>query len=380
MYVRAPKFHLAYGCYHDNGKVSGSWRREVAYHAVKQPQLSVVLAVHDSQRHLVRALESVLSQEGCMLELVAVACDPSPAVASTLERYRDRDIRVEVVSCASARIDEGLLAGIRAARGTYLMLLRADDWLAPHACAQMLASACDGEAELIVPTRIVESARHADESRARRISAPSDVWNDTRSFRAAAPQLMYDGTLLELWGVAFRRELAPVSKFVLENDPWAASVLFEMMGGAACVAASSEALVHSAPDVLDAEGPFDPACYSCVALRYHAMCDLLSSWGLPVSSPAKELVHARYVLDVIACIDNASLGAGDASAAERIGCVQDMLEREETVAALKAVQAKSREFGIMYKPMSKKNAAGCCMGSRIRSLARISHIPVLPVL
>ena len=33
-------------------------------------------------------------------------------------------------------------------------------------------------------------------------------------------------------------------------------------------------------------------------------------------------------------------------------------------------------FGIMYKPMTQGNAAGCCMGSRLRALLRLSRIPL----
>ena len=34
----------------------------------------------------------------------------------------------------------------------------------------------------------------------------------------------------------------------------------------------------------------------------------------------------------------------------------------------------------MYKPMAQRNASGCCMGSRLREIARVSHLPIGPIL
>ena len=41
-----------------------------------------------------------------------------------------------------------------------------------------------------------------------------------------------------------------------------------------------------------------------------------------------------------------------------------------------AVEAMSGEFGIKYRPMSQRNAAWCCMGSRLREFVRMSHLPL----
>ncbi len=75
------------------------------------PEISIVMGVYNDARHLRAALDSVLSQQGVELELIAVddgSTDESPAI---LAEAAARDPRVRVVVQENAGLTRALIRG-----------------------------------------------------------------------------------------------------------------------------------------------------------------------------------------------------------------------------------------------------------------------------
>lgn len=95
---------------------------------VPQPEISIVIPVRDRVGLLRRALESILKQEDCEVEIIVVDDGSSVPVA---ERVQVRDGRVRYVRQAPSGANPARNRGASLARGRYLTFLDSDDEALP---------------------------------------------------------------------------------------------------------------------------------------------------------------------------------------------------------------------------------------------------------
>jgi len=92
------------------------------------PRVSVIMAVHDGQRWLADAIDSILGQTWTDLELVAVDDASTDATLSILEGFRGRDPRVRVlVNDRCLGVCAARNRGITASRGQFVTFQDQDD-------------------------------------------------------------------------------------------------------------------------------------------------------------------------------------------------------------------------------------------------------------
>lgn len=104
-----------------------------------EPAVSVVMAVHDGERYLRPAVESVLSQTRDDLELLAVDDGSTDSTADILAEYARDDTRVVIERVSHAGRSVALNHGCRAARGALIARLDADDIALPKRLELQLA-------------------------------------------------------------------------------------------------------------------------------------------------------------------------------------------------------------------------------------------------
>ena len=114
-----------------------SWRAESAASEVVE-RVSVVVPVHDRPHLLLRAVDSLLAQEGRTPEVVVVDDSAEGLAASLVEALRERGVRVVRSSFRHACGSRNL--GAREAAGDWLAFLDHDDWVEPGWLAALLAA------------------------------------------------------------------------------------------------------------------------------------------------------------------------------------------------------------------------------------------------
>ncbi|TIW82022.1 MAG: glycosyltransferase family 2 protein, partial [Mesorhizobium sp.] len=107
---------------------------------VHNPLVSIVVAAHNAEVTLARALDCLLSQKIENWEAIIVddaSTDRTPAIAA---RYAEHDSRFRALrSCANSAAG-ARNSGIATARGNWLMFLDADDWVDASFLSKMLAA------------------------------------------------------------------------------------------------------------------------------------------------------------------------------------------------------------------------------------------------
>lgn len=131
------------------------------------PRLSVILVVEGSPSYAMRALESIQNQDLYDLQIVVVCRDAAPGVRHSLQVAADRDIHIDLIDVEDAKRGACLRAGFDASRGSQIIAMNADEWLAPQALSKMVDIACDTAADIVLPRcRSIDTMRTASVIRA----------------------------------------------------------------------------------------------------------------------------------------------------------------------------------------------------------------------
>lgn len=103
------------------------------------PRFSVVIPAYNAEATLAETIDAVLAQSCNDWECVIVDDGSSDGTAAVARRYADLEPRVRVVSQSNMGSGGAYNAGVRDARGDFIVLCSADDVLLPEHLEQMSA-------------------------------------------------------------------------------------------------------------------------------------------------------------------------------------------------------------------------------------------------
>lgn len=105
------------------------------------PLVSVITAVHNGERYLAEAIESVLNQTFRNFEYLLLDDGSTDASGAILERYAGRDPRIVLMTHPNMGVAATENRGLQAARGTWVAILDQDDVWLPQRLERQLAAA-----------------------------------------------------------------------------------------------------------------------------------------------------------------------------------------------------------------------------------------------
>ena len=94
---------------------------------MKQPKISVIIPVYNSQAYLRECLDSVVNQTMEDIEIICVDDGSTDASARLLRSFQDEDMRLRVLLREHCGAGPARNAGIEAAEGRYITFLDSDD-------------------------------------------------------------------------------------------------------------------------------------------------------------------------------------------------------------------------------------------------------------
>src|SRR5262245_47015027 len=126
------------------------------------PEVSVVMSVHNGASHLVATLDSILSQEGVELEFIAVNDGSTDKSAQILDDYAQRDDRMRVVHQDNTGLTVALIRGCGIARGEFIARQDVGDVSLPGRLARQRAI-LDAEPAVVMVSCATRFVGPADE-------------------------------------------------------------------------------------------------------------------------------------------------------------------------------------------------------------------------
>lgn len=114
------------------------------------PKISVIVPVHNMQKHLHECLDSAIGQTMPDIEMVCIDDHSQDSSASILREYAERDPRVRIITFPENRsVSQARKDGVAAAAGEYIMFLDADDSLELDTCERLFAAMQDDPVDIL---------------------------------------------------------------------------------------------------------------------------------------------------------------------------------------------------------------------------------------
>ncbi len=114
------------------------------------PKISVIIPIYNVESYLARCLDSCLKQTLYDIEIICVDDGSTDRSAGVLELYAQADSRIRPIRLENSGVSAARNAGLRAARGQWVMFLDADDYLEDVACERVWREAQEGPTDIIV--------------------------------------------------------------------------------------------------------------------------------------------------------------------------------------------------------------------------------------
>ncbi|MFD7644160.1 glycosyltransferase family 2 protein [Kitasatospora sp. NPDC059795] len=177
-----------------------------------EPDVSVVIAVHDTMPYLTDCLNSLVEQTIGATRMEVVAVDDGSSDGSTEELARfaaaHPGLLRTVRQPASGGPAKPTNRGTDLARGRYLMYLGADDWLGPEALERMVEAADRWQCDVLIPKLVGENGRIVPQGIFERTAEQVD-FTDSALAWALADTKMFRRSMVLSHGLR-RREDLPV--------------------------------------------------------------------------------------------------------------------------------------------------------------------------
>lgn len=107
-------------------------------------RFSIIIPVYNVERYLKECLDSVLNQTFPDWEAVCINDGSTDGSADILNEYASKDERFIIITQSNEGLSSARNAGMKAAKGEYVLFLDGDDWLEPDALA-IISENLDGE-------------------------------------------------------------------------------------------------------------------------------------------------------------------------------------------------------------------------------------------
>lgn len=118
-------------------------------HCNPKPAVSVVVPVYKVEKYLRRCVDSILAQTLANIEIILVNDGSPDGCPGIIDAYAEQDSRVVVISQENKGYGSAVNRGFEAARGEYIGIVEADDWIEPTMYQKLYANAVANDPDVV---------------------------------------------------------------------------------------------------------------------------------------------------------------------------------------------------------------------------------------
>lgn len=120
------------------------------------PDISVIVPVYNTESYLKKCIESIINQTFRNIEIILVDDGSTDTSAEILADYALRDNRIIVIHQENQGLSAARNAGMRNAKGEYIMFVDSDDWIDANTCEKAISAARTSLADIVMWTYVRE--------------------------------------------------------------------------------------------------------------------------------------------------------------------------------------------------------------------------------
>ena len=111
--------------------------------------ISVVVPVYNVEKYFAECVDSVLGQTYADYEIILVDDGATDSSGRMCDEYARKDARIRVIHQPNGGLSAARNTGLDAARGEYVYFLDSDDYIEPHALADLMETAEREQADVV---------------------------------------------------------------------------------------------------------------------------------------------------------------------------------------------------------------------------------------
>lgn len=172
-------------------------------------KVSVIVPVYNVEPYLSACLVSCMQQTLKDIEIICVNDGSTDHSLEILKEFQKADRRIRIIDKENGGLSSARNAGIKAARGEWLVFLDSDDLLSENACERVWCESMEEPTDIVIfGARTFPGYPAPDPWLTNNLNVPS------RRFSGFKPEILFqtNGSIPFVWRQAFRRNL------LLEND------------------------------------------------------------------------------------------------------------------------------------------------------------------
>lgn len=322
----------------------------------KQVTVSIIMPVYQVERYVGRAIESMQNQTLTDWEFFAVD-DGSPDKSGEIcDRYAEKDDRIQVIHTPNGGAAAARNLAIKQAKGKYLYFLDSDDWAEPEMLEEMVKSAEENNAQLVVAGFYIDTYYSDTEKYTQEQVVSGAVYQNKEDFRKDAYRLFDKNLLYTPWNKLY------LTEYIVENNlyfpqtfwddfPFNLSVVRDIER----VCVTEKKYYHFIRQRQESEtAKYRSDMYQKREEEHGWLLDLYREWGVDTPQ-SKEFVSRRYLERVIGCIENVTNRNCSLSRAEKKAEIAKMINAKTVDEALKYAKPRSRYMKLLMGPLKSKN-------------------------
>lgn len=339
------------------------------------PTVSVLMAVHDGDTCVRRAVESLRAQSLRNFELIVVDMGSRDGTLRILNTIAEREQRLYVVRAGRISRGQALQLALERAYGTYIVVMDADGWVEPSLLEDLVSAAEKNSLELVVGgygLLLSQDGKRVDEVE---VAAPNEVFPTQHDFRAAAWRLFGSGQLLPASGKLFVREKALAWDARFDDDLGSDAELGSDHGFVLRYLSRVErvGIVEAVHYHVERTTKGDLPTGSALASYRHLdaehtlLLELYREWGFDGDAASIQMLQDRYAVRLMSCVEGACTREGSASASERNEAVAEMISSDRSQLAASVAKPKGRLAKALLSSIRSRNVKGTCLSARLVS-------------
>lgn len=336
------------------------------------PRVSVLMAVHDAEKTVRRAVESLQSQTLHNFELIVVDVDSSDDTPRLLSSLAERDMRIHVTSVGDCARSEALNLALERSCGSYLLVMDADGWADQTMLEELVDLAEEGSLELAIGGYSLSVGVRGGRMSQVDVSAARKVFPTQQAFRADAWRLFASGQLLpasaklflrsavEERGVRFPADSASDHSFVIDflRDVERVGVL-----GGTCYHLSRHLGTSELQDA-------DTMCFRMIDDEHTALLDLYRHWLLDGDAASMDMLQSRYMEQLAGYIEGICRPGSSVSAAEQRKRVASIIDTDRAQLAASVAHPQAPSARALQAAIRARNAVLTYVQTRLISILR----------
>lgn len=119
-------------------------------HAMRQPKISVIVPVYNTESYLPRCIESILGQTYQNMEIVLVDDGSTDDSFHVCEKYAAGDARIVVVRQGNQGSNAARKTGLAECTGEYITFVDSDDWIGRNLVTQLYQHSVEHHADMVI--------------------------------------------------------------------------------------------------------------------------------------------------------------------------------------------------------------------------------------